>query len=150
MLSQIRRAPACPVSSRSGQLQALGVGAAGGQFDAGLRRQSEDALLREVECADAPVARPLFDRRVEGVVHRRKGQLVQPVGDVALWRDVTGGLAGTHRQAEHGIVVQRHRPGQGGDLAVIHHFQWHAECLADAQEQVADLVEAFIGDAAEQ
>ena len=74
----------------------------------------------EKYCTPQPTS---FDHSSAGasglIVDRRERQLVQPRSDVALRRDVAGGLARAQRDAEHGVVAERHRPGQRGDFAVV-------------------------------
>ena len=81
----------------------------------------------EKYCAPTPrVARPFVRRRVLAVIHRHESQLVQPAGDGALRRDVSGGQAAAHGDAQHGVVAQRHRPRQRRHFAIVHHFEGNA------------------------
>jgi hypothetical protein len=43
-----------------------------------------------------------------------------------LRRDVSGGQAAAHGDAQHGVVAQRHRAGQRRHFAVVHHFERNA------------------------
>ena len=95
------------------------------RVDAGDRHQPADALLREILRADAVVARPLVDRRRRVVVDRHERELVQPRRDVAVGRDVAGGGAGAERDAENRVGAERHRAGERGHLAVVHHLERH-------------------------
>jgi hypothetical protein len=79
--------------------------------DAGDGQESRHSLLREVLGPDARIARPLVawssGRQVDG----SECQLVEPRSQAAIARDVAGGLARAHRDAEHGPDTGAHRPG---------------------------------------
>ena len=89
------------------------------QLDARSGCELDDRVLREVFHAAAVVARPLVDHRVLAEVDRHESELVEPAGDVALLVHIAAGLARTHRHAEHRIVLEIHRAGQRGDVAVV-------------------------------
>ena len=97
-----------------------------------------DGLLREVLRAHAAVAGPFVRRGVLAIIHRHEGEFVQPRRDRALRRDVAGGQAAAHGDAEHGAIVERHRAGERGDFAIVHHVERNAAPgLLQVEEQPA-------------
>ena len=64
--------------------------------------------------------------------------------------DVAARLARAERDPEDARVLERHRAGQGGHVAVVDHLERHAELVAQSQEQVVDFVKALLRHAAEE
>ncbi len=111
-----------------------------------------DGLLRKILHAATMVAAPLIARGVLADIDRDEGKLVQPPGDLPLGIDVTGGLARAHGNAEDGVGLQGHGPGQRGNVAVIGHSKGHAApLLLELAEQAADAaIKVFRGNAAKE
>ena len=98
---------------RRGEFFRQGDACPGGQLD--------DAVLGEVLHTAANVAGPLILHGICVHVHRHEGQLIEPAGDVALLVHIAHGLAGTHGDAQHAVVLQAHSAGQGGHIAIVAH-----------------------------
>jgi hypothetical protein len=94
------------------------------KFDSAAAVQACDGLLGKIEGADAVVAGPFVDGGLRIVIDWCEGEFVKPGGDVAVGSDVAACGAGAHRDAEDGIDAERHRAGEGGDFAVVCHFEW--------------------------
>ena len=109
-------------------------------------------MLAEILHRAASVARPFVARPVRTIVDGYESQLAEPVGEVASLVDVTCGDARTHGYAEHGVAPKRHRGGQGGDVAVVEDFEWHAIGLGQIQEDIPHLgvEDVVIGDSPEE
>ena len=94
-------------------LQLLGHAQAGIVLNARGRQQSGDCLLREILGTHAKVTAPFVGRRLGMQIHRRKGQLAEPRGDVAIHIHIPAAFARAHGYAEHAVagfplLAQRH------------------------------------------
>ena len=102
--------------------------------DARRRSKLIDGLLREIQRADAPVARPFVrdGRRIR--IHRRKGEFVQIARDAACRVQIADRLARSHRHAENAGRFQRHRARQRRHVAVVNHDKRHAPFFLQIQK----------------
>ena len=108
------------------------------QFDPRRRRQSHDRLLRKILHAAAGVPGPFVGWSARVEVNRSEGEFVEPAGDAALGVQETRRLARTHRDAQHGACLQRHRASERSHVAVVGDFQWHTPFLTQVEEQWPD------------
>ena len=123
-----------------------GSGSFGSSLDARRREQPSDALLREVLHAAAVVPGPFVGRRLGIVIHRHKGQLVKPGGDVALGVHVAARSARAEGNAQNAVLAQRHRARQRGDLAIVHNLQGDVvPGLPDFEKQIPDALVEHVG-----
>lgn len=92
------------------------VNSDGGQQPAG-------TLLREVLYSAAFITRPLVDRGRRSKIHRHKRELVQPVGQIALWITETSRDGSTHGHPDDRVLIQGHRSSERSHVAVVQNFE---------------------------
>src|SRR5262249_23029144 len=69
-----------------------------------------------------------------------------PAGDVAFLVDVPAGEARAHRDAENGLVVQAHGPGERRHIAIVGDFDGHvAPLFGDIEVERLDVLVELIG-----
>ena len=88
--------------------------------------------------------------RAFAVIDRDEGEFVEPGSDVALRGHEAGRETAAEGDAEHGVIVERHRAGERGDFAIVDHVERDAVPGGlQVEEEAADAgVEAVLRHAA--
>ncbi|MPN05586.1 hypothetical protein SDC9_152837 [bioreactor metagenome] len=82
-------------------------------------RKLYHGVLRKIFNSAAVIAGPFVCHRVFVEIDRYERELVEPSCDIAVFIDISAGLACTHGDSKDTVVVEIHRTGKRSYIAVI-------------------------------